>query len=66
MIREVYHVHTTYCDGHNSVEEMVRAALQKGMTTLGISGHRPIEGEWWCMTEEGAAQYRQDIADAKK
>ena len=35
------HTHTTFCDGKNTPEEMVRAALSLGMDSLGFSGHGP-------------------------
>lgn len=34
-----YHTHTTFCDGNNSPEEMVLAAIEKGFSALGFSGH---------------------------
>ena len=34
-----FHTHTTFCDGKNSAEEMVLAAIQKGFTALGFSSH---------------------------
>ena len=33
------HAHSTYCDGKCSPEEMVKAAIEKGLTVFGISGH---------------------------
>ena len=38
-MKQNLHTHTLYCDGKDSVEEMVRAAIDKGFTTLGFSGH---------------------------
>lgn len=38
-MRANYHTHTTFCDGGNSAEEMVEAAIAKGFTTLGFSSH---------------------------
>ena len=35
------HSHTTFCDGKNTPEEMVRAAVELGMDSLGFSGHGP-------------------------
>ena len=35
------HSHTTFCDGKNTPEEMVRAAIALGMDSLGFSGHGP-------------------------
>lgn len=39
LIKSNVHTHTTFCDGNNSVEEMVRAAAERGMDTLGFSFH---------------------------
>ncbi len=36
------HNHTTYCDGSNSAEEMVIAAIEKNLKTVGISTHGPL------------------------
>lgn len=33
------HTHTTFCDGKNTPEEMVEAAVRLGFTSLGFSGH---------------------------
>lgn len=33
------HSHTTFCDGKNSPEEMVLAAIEKGFSVIGFSGH---------------------------
>lgn len=35
------HAHTTYCDGKNTAEEMVLAAIEKGFVSLGLSEHGP-------------------------
>ncbi len=34
-----YHTHTTFCDGSDAPEAVVQAALRKGFTHLGFSGH---------------------------
>ncbi|MBR1659994.1 MAG: PHP domain-containing protein, partial [Oscillospiraceae bacterium] len=39
MISEDFHVHSSFSDGKNSPEEIVEAALARGMTRLGISDH---------------------------
>ena len=48
------HMHTTYCDGKGSAEEMVLAAIAKGYHTVGLSGHShtPFDTRY-CMTEQG-------------
>lgn len=33
------HTHTTFCDGKNTAEEMVRKAIEKEFISLGFSGH---------------------------
>jgi histidinol-phosphatase (PHP family) len=37
-----YHAHTTYCDGKNTPEEMVTAAIERGCPELGLSPHSPL------------------------
>ena len=34
-----FHTHSTFCDGNNSAEEMVLAAIEKGFDVLGFSSH---------------------------
>lgn len=62
MIRCDYHMHTTRCDGSASAEEMVRAAVARGMTGIGISGHShtPFD-ESYCMSTAGTEEYRQEL-----
>ncbi len=63
MITFDLHTHTTYCDGKNTPEEMVLAAIGKGLACIGFSGHgyAPYDLDC-CMTREGAAAYRAEIA----
>ena len=63
MIRQELHLHTTFCDGKNTPEELVQAALAKGLTRLGFSGHgySEIDTEF-CMSREGELAYRAEIA----
>ena len=35
------HVHTTFCDGRSTAEEMARAAYELGFVSLGFSSHAP-------------------------
>ena len=57
-----FHVHTTFCDGKNTPEEMVLAALKKGLRAIGFSGHAftPFDTSW-CMSPEGTAAYRREV-----
>ena len=66
MTRADFHVHTTYCDGKGTPEEMVRAAIAMGLRAVGFSGHsRTAFDESWCMSEAGTAAYRAEIARLK-
>ena len=33
------HTHTVYCDGKNTIDEMIQAAIRAGFISLGFSGH---------------------------
>ncbi|MBQ9433131.1 MAG: histidinol-phosphatase [Synergistaceae bacterium] len=62
MILSDFHVHTTYCDGKNSPEEMVLAAISLGMKRLGFSGHSYTHfDEEPCMSPEGTRLYINEI-----
>ena len=67
MIRRDYHTHTTFCDGKNTAEEMVRAAISLGMDEIGFSGHAHQLFDFdYCMSVEGSAAYRKEIARLKR
>lgn len=61
------HTHTTFCDGKNSPEEMVRSAISLGMDSLGFSGHGPS-----CAPDDAAMAwsmvpaYRAEVLRLKK
>ena len=60
-------MHTTFCDGKNTAEEMVLSAIEKGFSVLGFSGHAPMPFETdWCMTEESALCYREEVTRLKE
>ena len=49
------HTHTTFCDGHDTAEEMVKVAIEKGFSTLGFSGHGfTTTEEDYCMQDTKA------------
>ena len=64
MILQNLHTHTTFCDGKNTPEEMVQAAISLGMDSMGFSGHSPllapVPGDW-CMQPEQVENYRREI-----
>ena len=62
-----YHMHTTFCDGKSTPEEMVRSALEKGLETVGISGHSYTWfDESYCMKKESIPAYKAEIARLKE
>ena len=66
MARRDLHVHTTFSDGVNTPEEMVRAAVAMGLSAIGFSdhAHTPFD-ESWCMAAGAAPRYRAEIARLK-
>ena len=60
MIRGDFHTHTTCCDGAHTPREMVEAALLRGMTHLGFSGHSPM-AFFEDYTLENVERYRKEI-----
>lgn len=67
MIKSNFHTHTVFCDGKNTVEEMVVTAIDKGFVALGFSGHGPLElCSQWSMTEERQLAYQKAVMQAKE
>ncbi len=63
MIRRDFHMHTTFCDGKSSAEEMVLAAIAKGMDVMGFSGHAYTSLDTaWCMSLENTEKYIAEIS----
>ncbi len=56
------HTHTNLCDGKNTAKEMVEAAIEKGFTTIGFSGHVPMNfPNDWAMSPEALEKYYNEI-----
>ncbi len=56
------HTHTTCCDGNNTPEEMVQAAIALGMDSLGFSGHGPSSApDDAAMGGETVSAYRRAV-----
>ena len=57
------HTHTTYCDGKDSVEEMIIAAYNMSFDSIGFSSHSFMKG---CSLPESIIEnYKSEIADLK-
>ena len=56
------HVHTTFSDGRSTPEEVVQAAIAKGMETLGFSDHSYTDFDTaYCIPKEKIPAYREEI-----
>lgn len=53
-----FHTHTTFCDGTNTPEETVLAAIEKGFCAIGFSGHgyTPFDTSYCMKDTEGYAR----------
>lgn len=62
-----FHTHTTYCDGKNTPEEMVLAAIAKKIDRLGFSAHSmyPFASDWHLESRKHEA-YVNEILRLKK
>lgn len=58
-----YHTHSTWCDGADTPQEMIRAAVEKGFRVLGFSSHAmlPEEDTDWVLTPAKAVAYVREI-----
>ena len=61
-----YHIHTTFCDGKNTAEEMIIAAISKGCAEIGFSGHSHLPSEAWTMSEQDTIDYFETLSDLKE
>lgn len=62
-----YHTHTSYCDGKNTVDEMIRAAIDANCPEIGFSGHSYTDFDTsWCMSKENTEIYFEQVTAAKE
>ncbi len=62
-----YHTHTQYCDGHNTVAEMAKAAVDQGFEVIGFTPHSPIIIPSPCnMKAEDVPAYLDDVRRANE
>ena len=65
MVRQNLHTHTVFCDGKGTVREMAESALEKGLHSLGFSGHAYTPHDTsYCMDIGRYEEYRRDILTA--
>jgi len=62
-----FHVHTRFCDGANTVREMVESAIEKGLSAIGFSAHSyTFFDESYCMKKEQTEQYKAEVLACKE
>lgn len=67
IVLQNLHTHTTFCDGKNTAEEMVLSAINKGMTSIGFSGHAlTLHDTSYCMSEKNTLNYEKEILSLKE
>ena len=61
-----FHTHTTFCDGHNSVDEMCESAILKNLQIIGFSSHAPVPFKNnWSMAFSDIQGYSQQVKAAR-
>lgn len=61
------HIHTTYCDGKDTPEELVLAAIEKHMDCIGFSSHSYTDfDESYCMKKKETKLYKDEISLLKE
>jgi DNA polymerase (family 10) len=60
-IKAEFHAHTTWSDGALSIEQMARAAMQRGLTLLAITDHSAYLGVTGGLTAETLPKQREEI-----
>lgn len=57
-----YHTHTRWCDGSNTVEEMIISAIAKGFDVIGFSSHSTYPDDTACtVTSENLPKYFSEV-----
>ena len=62
------HIHSTYCDGKDRPEEMIREAIRRGFDSIGFSEHSYMYFSRYAnqMTAQRTEEYKAEIAALKE
>jgi len=67
MIKYNLHTHSTYCDGQNTIEEMIKGAVNYNFDIIGITSHGPLPFETdWTMKNKDLNKYFKEVEILKK
>ena len=61
-----YHTHSIYSDGKSTYEDIVNAAIAKGLTEVGLSDHLCIHFPNWAVKEGNFSNLISDIQNLKE
>lgn len=60
MIDSDFHIHSDFCDGRDSIENMIESAIDKNIINVGISSHFPLKYQNdWTMSKDKLSDYFQ-------
>lgn len=61
-----FHSHNFFCDGKNSIDEMIQSAVNMNVTHFGVSSHAPLKFiNKWSMNYDDLQNYSHEIDLAK-
>lgn len=67
MVLQDFHAHSDFCDGKNSPEEMVLAAIEKGLRRIGICAHSPVDFDSeYCLSKDRFGEFQAEICRLKE
>lgn len=67
MVKTNFHTHSVFCDGKDTPEEMALAAIERGFSALGFSGHAyfVLDADI-SMSEKQQLPYREEVLRVKE
>lgn len=66
-IKEDFHMHTNFCDGKDSIEDMILSAIDKGLERVGICCHSHTEFlTSYCIAKEGEQKFIDEVNRLKE
>lgn len=64
-MKQNLHTHTTFCDGRDTAEDMVLAAIASGLTSIGFSSHANTVFRDSCEMRDKVEEYKREITRLK-
>ena len=60
------HIHTFFCDGKSSPEDMVKSAIEKGLSQVGILAHSYVPFDDCCIPLDRVDEFKAEVMRLKK